>query len=96
VFLHTSTSSAIQQVRPNIIISSWMPLGVDWTEEFRQCCDVYFLIGAPHVCGINGKSWVASDGWEQSLVPQVSQFQISRLDTKDSIGHSSTTKFIKQ
>lgn len=46
--------------KPQIVISSWMPQGDDWTTTFRnsQCVDEYILIGQMNACG-------KPDSWEQ-------------------------------
>jgi len=52
---------ALEKFRPNIVICSWMPMGIDWTASFREQTNVseYVLIGETDwgVCGHPLKTW---------------------------------------
>jgi len=45
--------SAIEKYNPQIILCSWMPLGIDLSADFRKDLSVkeYLLIGQPTLCG---------------------------------------------
>jgi hypothetical protein len=49
---------SIEKYNPNIIISSWMPDNIDWTEDFRnnESIQSFILIWNPEECG-NRESW---------------------------------------
>ena len=52
---------ALNKYKPDIVISSWMELGQDWTSSFRACSSVqeYILIGEADsgVCGRLWETW---------------------------------------
>ncbi len=55
---------ALEQYKPDIVISSWMPKFYDWTGAFRQMPSVkeYILIGVPSLTGDNEAWGIYSDG----------------------------------
>lgn len=65
-----STEEALTKYKPQIVISSWMPEGRDWTKNFRIQENVrqYILIGDPLYCGARWDSW----GWWHHRDPEVS------------------------
>lgn len=63
---------ALHEFNPDIIISSWMPLGYDWTNDFRQRANtrMYILIGETDYgcCGDPFRTWgVSIDNFLQSV-----------------------------
>ena len=56
-----SYQDAIKAFQPNMILTSWMPLGEDWTNVMRRCNSVeeYLLIGEADggCCGDAWKTW---------------------------------------
>jgi len=55
---------ALQKYQPKIVINSWMPSEIDFTQAFRdsQSVDEYILIGEPD-SGMCGHSWLTW-GWK--------------------------------
>ena len=53
--------AALKKYSPTIVISSWMPAGVDWTSDFRSEPSVkeYILVGPPFdaTCGDMSLTW---------------------------------------
>lgn len=56
--------TALEKYKPNIVISSWMPSAVDWTEDIRAIPEVeeYILIGPPDEITV-GHPWLT---WGQN------------------------------
>ncbi len=54
---------ALERFKPQIVLSSWMPMGVDWTKDFRKTISVmeYILIGPKD----NGFSGAYYETWGQ-------------------------------
>ena len=52
-FLPFSVNEVIDKIRPTIILSSWMPLGQEWTKEWKekQFVSAYILIGPQNAIG---------------------------------------------
>lgn len=50
---------ALEKHKPDVVLASWMPMGHDWTEQFRLQPSVseYVLIGEPGCCGKTWESW---------------------------------------
>lgn len=50
---------ALEKYKPDAVLSSWMPMGSDWTEKFRAQSSVveYVLIGEPGCVGKTWESW---------------------------------------
>jgi len=97
---------AVMNYCPDIVIVSWMPLGIDWTSSFRRVSSVseYMLIGPPKATAHEWETWGIGatdndvkppsilDGWE-SVKLQCSSLQICRLDRDGDVGHSATISF---
>ena len=56
--LRADYRAALQRFQPDIVVCSWMPMGEDWTADFRACDSVqeYLLIGEAD-CGCCGDNW---------------------------------------
>jgi hypothetical protein len=87
-----------------IVLCSWMPFHVDWTDIFRSYgVEEYILIGESYDgnCGHNWKTWgnrgyldddskqtfippFEADGYEASIIPQLTPHTFSRFDSIDS------------
>ena len=52
---------ALELYKPHLVLASWMPMGVDWSQAFRRCPTVgeYVLLGEFYdgACGHNWKTW---------------------------------------
>ena len=81
---------------PDIVVASWMPLGEDWSADFRACPSVleYLLIGPPEATGHAERTWgpeaLPSEGWSRAELPEVARFQVCRCDSRGAVGHSTT------
>jgi hypothetical protein len=54
--------AALRDVKPHVVICSWMPMSSDWSRDFRNCVDTvqeYILIGEADngACGHNWETW---------------------------------------
>jgi hypothetical protein len=92
---------------PTLVIVSWMPSGVDFTESIRDCASVqeYILIGEADgsVCGDASKSWGVSDtpsaeqsvnvGGFERIDVGLTPLQICRSDSSAACGFSRTVSF---
>jgi len=60
---------ALEEYEPLICICSWMPVGEDWTENFRNTPSIqeYILIGDEICCGHQWKSWGIADDDDENL-----------------------------
>ena len=54
----------LSKYKPDIIVTSWMPLGVDWPRDYRNVQNLkeYILIGERAVCGTPGVYGRDEDG----------------------------------
>jgi len=81
--VNLSEKDAIEKFKPSIVICSWMPLGEDWTTDFRKADSVqeYILIGPEGPCGTEA-TWEEFQSHDFEKVEQkyLSEVQISRLD----------------
>lgn len=85
-----SYEDAINMFRPNIVLSSWMPPGQDWTKTIRQfdCVKEYILIGDCTNCGDLEQTWgnfnfeepFHVDSFEREVLLDLHRLQISRGD----------------
>ncbi len=89
---------ALEKYKPAIVISSWMPLGKDFTQDIRNSKGVqeYILIGEADggCCGDNWKTWGISeegektplyekDGFVRENLDKVGEKQVCRTDCFD-------------
>lgn len=100
-------AEAVQQYKPDIVISSWMPMQVDFTADFRTQPSVkeYILIGeVDHgCCGDQNKTWGAGseqaayqkDGFLRNDLTYISEKQICRTDWHGAYIHSRTVSFLR-
>ena len=92
---------ALDKYSPKVVISSWMPYGVDFTSDFRatQSVKEYVLIGEVNgCCGDPEDTWgYIGDEFEREVLDDVSRFQICRTDNVEmgpsGLGHSQTVSF---
>lgn len=63
-----SCDEALAEHQPNVVLCSWMPLGVDWTSSVRACPQVHTLtfkllrVGrSAAICWKSGKLHFAKD-----------------------------------
>jgi hypothetical protein len=105
-------TEALLKYTPDVVISSWMELGQDWTSDFRKCTSVqeYILIGEADsgVCGRLWETWgVCSESGRKRRQPAFEQDgftrhllpvpQIGRTDDPwNSRSRSSTVIFRRQ
>ena len=75
--LRADYRAALARFRPDIVVCSWMPMGEDWTADFRACESVqeYVLVGEAD-CGCCGDHWRtfgnaahAPAGFEEGVAP---------------------------
>ncbi|EIE19020.1 hypothetical protein COCSUDRAFT_67934 [Coccomyxa subellipsoidea C-169] len=68
-----SCEEALRKHRPDVVLCSWMPLGVDWTSSVRACPEVkeYVLIGEADggICGHAVLTWGAGADRDRSSEP---------------------------
>jgi hypothetical protein len=90
--------SALATVDADIVITCWMPLGVDWTQRIRATTSVreYILIGEPALCGHAFLTWgeclddteseptpqLQLDGWERIDLHHMDAVQLCRTDER--------------
>ncbi|MCX6723327.1 MAG: hypothetical protein NT094_04680 [Candidatus Staskawiczbacteria bacterium] len=99
---------ALKKYKPQIVICSWMPYGIDWTVDFRKTNSVeeYILIGEEDegCCGHSSKTWgdfsgenkpYEADNFERQRVYDLAEVQFSRIDIKEK-SHTSTTNLFKR
>lgn len=90
-------SAAIKAYKPHIAISSWMPMGKDWTGTFRACSDLreYVLIGKPDLCGTEGTfgrergepaPGYLKDGFQKRTLRELHELQRCVLDMSGESG----------
>jgi len=95
---------ALKQHRPQLVLCSWMSMGVDLTETFRKAKFVteYVLIGEVDY-GVSGKPWETwglggeplyyQQGFNRTTLSELNLLQIARSDTPHVRFHSQTTVF---
>lgn len=91
-------SEMLPDAKPDIVVASWMPLGEDWTADFRATQSVleYILVGPPEATGHVEHTWgpaALPAGWTRSEIVEVARFQVCRCDSRGEIGHSTTMSF---
>lgn len=71
---------ALEKYKPDIIISSWMPLGTDWTKDFRKTKSVkhYITIGEVDACC--GGDWTDRKTWPMTYQEKASKYALCRTD----------------
>ena len=97
---------AVQAYKPAIVISSWMPMGDDWTPVFRRAKSVqeYILIGDEDLCGDPFSTWgnegpdgipapYSVDGFTKHIIRSAEKFQISKGSWYPVTPHSSTISY---
>ncbi len=56
-----SFRAALRQHAPHLVLCAWMPMGIDWSADFRACASVheYVLLGEVFdgACGHNFATW---------------------------------------
>lgn len=77
---------AIRKYKPAIIISSWMPLGQDWTEECRGIPEVQeiILIGDEDSCG-TPESWEEDTSFTRLGHQALEAVQINRIKNPSTV-----------
>ena len=92
-----SYKDALRKYNPDIVITSWMPSGQDWSKDYRnhQSIKEYILIGPPtERCGQAGTWLVSSDGqhgFSRVDLQELGEHQIGFTDDffdYDSIGQT--------
>ena len=99
---------ALKQLRPQLVVCSWMSLNLDLSETFRKAKFVheYVLIGEVDY-GVSGKPWetwgvggqrgaepsYSQQGFDRIPLADLSLLQIARSDTPHVRFHSQTTVF---
>ena len=91
-------AAMLADAKPDIVIASWMPLGEDWTADFRATQSVleYILIGPPEATGHVERTWgpaALPADWAREELPDIARFQVCRCDSRGAIGHSTTISF---
>jgi hypothetical protein len=86
---------SLEEFQPTIVVCSWMPQGIDFTKDFRQCASVqeYILIGDIEVCGelgyddnyqyVEDKGTYCShekEGFMNDSLSNLEKWQFSRAD----------------
>ena len=53
-----SCRDALRRYRPHLVLAAWMPMGIDWSTDFRACRSVgeYMLLGEAYD-GAAGHNW---------------------------------------
>ena len=70
--LPLSYRAALRQVRPHLVLTSWMPMGVDWSASFREYgVHEYVLLGEAYdgACGHNWATWGNPDFQDDEATP---------------------------
>lgn len=88
-----SYEEALQKYNPDMVISSWMPGGQDWTADFRKNPSVqeFLLIGDPELCGKRYETYMDSNGFEGQDLSMLSSLQICFSDDTPIEAHKSKT-----
>lgn len=71
---------ALEEYKPDVVLSSWMPLHEDWTPFFRKTKSVkhYILIG--EVEGCVGGDWKDRKTWPIHFAKEASKYALCRTD----------------
>lgn len=71
---------ALEKYKPDVVINSWMPLGTDWTKDFRKAKSVkhYITIGEVNACC--GGDWTDRKTWPARRQDKVSSYALCRSD----------------
>jgi hypothetical protein len=75
-----SYKKALEKYKPDIVINSWMPLGTDWTKDFRKTKSVkhYITIGEVDACC--GGDWTDRKTWPITRLDKVTKYALCRTD----------------
>ena len=71
---------ALKKYQPDVVIGSWMPLGTDWTPDFRKTKSVnhYIIIG--EVNAACGGDWKKRKGWKMIYEKEATKYALCRTD----------------
>jgi len=74
--VQTPIQQSIKKYQPDIVISSWMSKGEDWTKTFRdeESVDEYILIGDPDLCGDSWRSWGLDNNLDSNRPPEQADY----------------------
>ncbi|MFA5460281.1 MAG: hypothetical protein WC283_03080 [Candidatus Paceibacterota bacterium] len=72
---------ALEKYQPDVVINSWMPLGTDWTKDFRKAKSVkhYITIGEVDACC--GGDWTDRKTWPARRQDKASSYALCRSDS---------------
>jgi len=72
--------NALLKYQPDVVIGSWMPLGTDWTKDFRKTKSVkhYIIIGEVDACC--GGDWTDRKTWPMKRENEISKYALCRTD----------------
>ena len=72
---------ALEKYQPDVVINSWMPLGTDWTKDFRKTKSVkhYITIGEVNACC--GGDWTDRKTWPTRRQDEASKYALCRSDS---------------
>jgi len=72
---------ALAKYNPDVVISSWMPLGTDWTPDFRKTKSVkhYIQIGEVNMCC--GGDWEDRKTWPIQTATEATKYALCRTDS---------------
>ncbi|OGL30739.1 hypothetical protein A3F37_03925 [Candidatus Saccharibacteria bacterium RIFCSPHIGHO2_12_FULL_41_12] len=90
---------ALEEYKPNVVISSWMPLGHEWTRDMRAAPTVneYIIIGVPHMTG-SYSTWHGPELGEfiPADLEQLDQQKIGQLSDEAILGYKTITRSFKR
>jgi|GEM_PF-3243088 len=91
-------TSALAKYNPAMVLCSWMPMDLDWSDAFRNYAEEYVLVGESDfgACGHNQLTWGKTfPGWSRVDLDFISKWQLQRYDSDEYSGNSVTISFRK-
>lgn len=90
---------ALEEYKPNVVISSWMPLGHEWTRDMRATSTVneYIIMGVPHMTG-SYSTWHEPELGEfmPADLEQLDKQKIGQLSDEAILGYKTITRSFKR
>jgi hypothetical protein len=71
---------ALKKYKPDVVISSWMPLYTDWTPDFRKAESVKHYITIGEVKAACGGSWSQRKDWKMTFEKEATKYALCRTD----------------